>query len=125
MSPPTSARTDHPARALHGYRRFPVAIFLAALTLAVVTSPYEVKFHGGDAVALVRWSVVMLFGLLALTDSRRTLILGVVLVAPALLGNWVHRHGEDWRDRNYGGWSTLLPHYLAAVAASANEAMSG
>jgi hypothetical protein len=33
--------------------------------------------------------------------------------------------GEDWRDRNYGGWSTLLPHYLAAVAASANEAMSG
>ena len=33
--------------------------------------------------------------------------------------------GEDWRDRNHGGWATLLPHYLAAVAASANEAMSG
>ncbi len=24
--------------------------------------------------------------------------------------------GEDWRDRNYGGWSTLLPHYLAATS---------
>lgn len=23
--------------------------------------------------------------------------------------------GEDWRDRNYGGWSTLLPHYVAAA----------
>jgi uncharacterized protein YndB with AHSA1/START domain len=23
--------------------------------------------------------------------------------------------GEDWRDRNHGGWATLLPHYLAAV----------
>ena len=33
--------------------------------------------------------------------------------------------GEDWRDRNHGGWATLLPNYLAAVAASANEAMSG
>ncbi|MFL5651348.1 MAG: SRPBCC domain-containing protein, partial [Chloroflexota bacterium] len=33
--------------------------------------------------------------------------------------------GEDWRDRNHGGWATLLPHYEAAVAASANEAMSG
>ena len=23
--------------------------------------------------------------------------------------------GETWRDRNYGGWSTLLPHYVVAV----------
>jgi hypothetical protein len=33
--------------------------------------------------------------------------------------------GEDWRDRNHGGWATLLPHYVTAVAASANEAISG
>ena len=26
--------------------------------------------------------------------------------------------GEDWRDRNYGGWSTLLPHYVAAAPSS-------
>lgn len=24
--------------------------------------------------------------------------------------------GEHWRDRNFGGWSTLLPHYLEATA---------
>jgi hypothetical protein len=24
--------------------------------------------------------------------------------------------GQDWRDRNRGGWATLLPSYLAAVA---------
>ena len=23
---------------------------------------------------------------------------------------------EDWRDRNHGGWATLLPHYVAAAA---------
>lgn len=23
--------------------------------------------------------------------------------------------GESWRDRNHGGWATLLPHYLAAA----------
>jgi uncharacterized protein YndB with AHSA1/START domain len=33
--------------------------------------------------------------------------------------------GEESRDRNHGGWATLLPHYVAAVAASANNAMSG
>jgi uncharacterized protein YndB with AHSA1/START domain len=25
--------------------------------------------------------------------------------------------GPIWRERNHGGWQTLLPHYLAAVAA--------
>jgi uncharacterized protein YndB with AHSA1/START domain len=23
--------------------------------------------------------------------------------------------GEDWRDRNHGGWATLLPHFIAAA----------
>lgn len=23
--------------------------------------------------------------------------------------------GESWRDRNHGGWGTLLPHYVAAA----------
>jgi uncharacterized protein YndB with AHSA1/START domain len=23
--------------------------------------------------------------------------------------------GESWRDRNHGGWATLLPHYVALV----------
>lgn len=26
--------------------------------------------------------------------------------------------GENWRDRNFGGWSSLLPHYLAATSNS-------
>ena len=25
--------------------------------------------------------------------------------------------GEDWRDRNFGGWSSLLPHYIAVAEA--------
>ena len=28
--------------------------------------------------------------------------------------------GADWRDRNLGGWATLLPHYVAAAAAGAS-----
>ena len=26
--------------------------------------------------------------------------------------------GESWRDRNNGGWATLLPHFVAAARAS-------
>ncbi len=29
--------------------------------------------------------------------------------------------GQEWRDRNMGGWSTLLPHYQGAVAAAADR----
>ena len=25
---------------------------------------------------------------------------------------------EDWRDRNYGGWATLLPHFIAAATSA-------
>lgn len=25
--------------------------------------------------------------------------------------------GQSWRDRNHGGWKTLLPHYVAAASA--------
>jgi len=27
--------------------------------------------------------------------------------------------GETWRDRNHGGWATLLPHFVAAAERSA------
>lgn len=29
--------------------------------------------------------------------------------------------GETWRDRNRGGWATLLPRYVDAVAAAPGE----
>jgi uncharacterized protein YndB with AHSA1/START domain len=29
--------------------------------------------------------------------------------------------GEEWRDRNRGGWASLLPHYQAAIESSAAD----
>ncbi len=31
--------------------------------------------------------------------------------------------GESWRNRNRGGWSTLLPHYVVAAAAWSHHVM--
>ena len=28
-------------------------------------------------------------------------------------------NGQEWRDRNRGGWATLLPHFVAAVSTGA------
>jgi uncharacterized protein YndB with AHSA1/START domain len=29
--------------------------------------------------------------------------------------------GESWRDRNHGGWATLLPHFIAAASGGASR----
>jgi hypothetical protein len=31
--------------------------------------------------------------------------------------------GEEWRDRNRGGWRTLLPHYVATIEGRPREVM--
>jgi len=108
MSTHASGSTRLPDRALHWYRRCPVATFLVALTLAVITAPFQARFGNGDAWEIGRWTVVLLFGLLALSDSRRTLILGIVLVAPALIGNWLHQLRPDVAP----AWSSLVPALL-------------
>ena len=33
-------------------------------------------------------------------------------------GSALGAEGESWRDRNRGGWATLLPHFVAAAAAN-------
>ena len=33
--------------------------------------------------------------------------------------------GEPWRDRNRGGWATLLPHYVAAAGAVPGPVIRG
>ena len=32
--------------------------------------------------------------------------------------------GKEWRDRNLGGWSTLLPHFIGAAASSVSTSHS-
>jgi len=29
--------------------------------------------------------------------------------------------GESWRDRNHGGWATLLPHFVRAAGAGSEQ----
>ena len=72
------------------FRRHPVAIFLGALVLSFVCSPFEEAYRDGDLAEAVRFTVVIMFGLLALGNRRQTLLWGMVLVIPALAGKWVN-----------------------------------
>jgi voltage-gated potassium channel len=106
-SEPNPSRRLH-VQALHWYRRYPVAVFLCALTLGLVAAPFEERLRYGEIVESVRLSVVLLVGLLALSDSRRTSVRGLVLVAPVVLGIWLHNLLPD----AVPVWAYLVPGLL-------------
>ena len=91
--PGDPSRTE--AQARPWFRRYPVASFLVALVLSLVSSPFEEQFRDGDLVESVRLTVVMLSGLLAVSDRRKTLAWGIVLVTPALVGKWLNHARPD------------------------------
>ena len=93
------------------FRRYPVAAFLVALILAFASSPFEEAIHYGDLIEWLRLTVVVLFGLLALSDRRSTLVWGIVLVMPALAGKFVNH----WRPDLVPPWLFLAPGLLFCI----------
>ena len=106
MTPDAIRKPGGSARPRPWFRRYPVAAFLVALILAFVTSPFEEASHNGDLIESLGLSVLMLTGLLALSVRRRALVLGIVLVTPALAGKWLNH----W-------WPVLIPDALFLVPA--------
>ena len=74
--------------AAKGVFRFSVVYFLCALVLNMLVSPFVDQFPGGFLVATVLITLVFLSALLAIGGRLRTVV-GIVLVAPALLGEWL------------------------------------
>ncbi len=87
------------------YRRYPAALFLAALAAAIISSPYTEDLPDGDLSEAIRLTWVLLAGLLALGRQRRVLITGTALVVPALLGKWLNH----WQPDLVPDWTFLLP----------------
>jgi hypothetical protein len=71
-----------------GVFRFSVAYFLCALILNILVSPFVDQFRGGFLVETALMTLVLLSALLAIGGRVRTLV-GAVLVAPALVGEWL------------------------------------
>jgi hypothetical protein len=110
---------DHTARTRGGpgtgdlpshpwFRRYPAAQFLVALMLASVTSPFTEDLKNGDLVEVVRFTIVLSSGLLAVGGRHRSLILAIVLVTAAIIGKWV----DHWQPDLVPDWFFLVPGIL-------------
>jgi hypothetical protein len=63
---------------------------LVALGLLFVSSPFVHDWRYGAAAEAALLSLVMLFAVLAVAQRRRTLMIALLLVAPALAARWLH-----------------------------------
>lgn len=80
-----------PARFIpEGFRRYSGAQFLGALILLIVTIPFVRHLEIGEGIEAVLLSLVLLSAVLAVGGRRRTLVVGILLMAPAEVGKWVN-----------------------------------
>ena len=68
--------------------RFSVGYFLGVLVLNILISPFLDPLRGGILIETTLMTLVLLFAVLSIAGGRRALV-GVVLVAPAALGEWL------------------------------------
>jgi hypothetical protein len=111
MTTPTDSRLGRSDQVRPWYRRYPAAQFLAALTLAIISSPYTETMPEGDLIEAARLTLVLLTGLLAMGRQRRRVVWGICLVLPALIGKWL----DHWQPDLVPDWSFLVPGVLFVI----------
>jgi voltage-gated potassium channel len=69
--------------------RFSVSFFLGALVLNIFVSPIVDRLRSGSLIETMLITLLLLCALLSIAGGRRALV-GIVLVAPAAIGEWLN-----------------------------------
>lgn len=85
----SSLDSPRSARSRIGLFRLSAVELLVALGLLFVTAPLVENLPNGDLIELIPLSLVMIFAVLAVGGRRRSLIIALVLVIPALAARWL------------------------------------
>lgn len=72
-----------------GLRRYSVAHFLIAIVILFVATPFLQHLPLGQFIEKILGSLVLLSGVAAIGGRRKTMITGLILVAPALSAKWI------------------------------------
>jgi voltage-gated potassium channel len=90
---PTKSESHVPRRA--GIFRFSAVEFLIALILLFIIAPFLEYMQNGLLVESVLITLVLVSGVLAVGRNRRTLVLAIVFVTPALVARWMFHLRPD------------------------------
>jgi hypothetical protein len=85
----------HPVLERFRFRRFSTVQLLIALVLLLVAAPFVEEVEGGRLILSVLFSLVLLAGVFAVADRKRTLGIALVLAVPAIISRWVSYFRPD------------------------------
>src|SRR6186713_432733 len=84
-----NAAEPSPLHTHQGLFRHSVAQFLAALVALIVASGFVESTSAGKAAAAVLLTLVLVFGVLAVGGSRRSLVVAAACAVPAIAARWI------------------------------------
>src|SRR4029453_11524339 len=84
-----------PVLARFRFRRFSTVQLLIALALFFIWAPFVEEIEGGELIVSGLFSLVLLAGVVAGADSKRGLVIAVVLAIPAIAGRWINHFRPD------------------------------
>jgi voltage-gated potassium channel len=88
-------KTDQTPPRRIGRWRFSTVEFLIALAFLFVSAPFVEMLPRGDFVDGSLLTLVLILGVLAVGWNYRKLMVAIILVAPAIVGRWVHLFRPD------------------------------
>jgi len=68
---------------------------LIALAVLLISAPFVEELEGGHLILSVLFSLVLLAAVVAVADRKRTLVIALVLAAPAITARWVNNFRPD------------------------------
>ena len=84
-----------PTRRRFGLYRFSMVQLLIALAVLLISAPFVEELEGGHLILSVLFSLVLLAAVVAVADRKRTLVIALVLAAPAITARWVNNFRPD------------------------------
>jgi hypothetical protein len=77
------------------FGRFSTVQLLIALGLFFIWAPFVEEIEGGELIVSALFSLVLLAGVVAVADSKRVLVIAIVLAIPAIAGRWMNHFRPD------------------------------
>jgi len=90
-----SKHSTKPVLVRFRFRRFSTVQLLIALSLFFIWAPFVEEIEGGELIVSGLFSLVLLAGVVAVADSKRVLVIAIVLAIPAIAGRWINHFHPD------------------------------
>jgi len=77
------------------FRRFSAVQLLIALVAFFICAPFVEELKAGDLIVAGLFSLVLIAGVVAVAQRKRTLVIAILLALPAIAGRWINHFRPD------------------------------